>query len=219
MRLLQKEKDKGFGIMNIYKEYNDYELIYLIGESNEEANRILYNKYKLVAELKAKKYYKYASSLGLDFSDLIQEGMIGFSEAIKDFKNEKEVKFSTFASLCIERQISSAVMAAKRNKHRILNESISLDYVSDNNDKPIINFICEEKDSDPLEYIIDLEMEKETYQNIKDNLTDFESQVLQLKINNFNYKEIAEILDRPLKSIDNTLQRIKNKVRSMIKNN
>ncbi len=201
-----------------YKEYNDYELIYLIMIGNEEASSILYNKYKLVAELKAKKYYKYASSMGLDFNDLVQEGMIGFSEAIKDFKDEREVKFATFASLCIERQISSAVMAANRNKHKILNESISLDYVSDNKEKPVINFICEDKTNDPLAHIIDLEKETETYQCIKDSLTDFENQVLQLKINNFNYKEIAEILDRPSKSIDNTLQRIKNKVRNIVKN-
>jgi RNA polymerase sporulation-specific sigma factor len=202
--------------MKNYKEYNDYELIYLIAEGNEEANEILYNKYKAVAELKAKKYYKYASSKGLDFNDLVQEGMIGFSEALKSFKDEKDVKLSTFASLCIERQISSAIMTANRNKHKILNDSISLDYISNDTEKPLIEFISEEKESNPLEYIIDKECEKETYQKIRESLTDFENQVLQLKINNFNYKEIAVILDKPIKSIDNTLQRIKNKVRAII---
>ncbi len=204
--------------MNSYRDYNDYELIYLCQEGNEEANNILYNKYKIVAELKAKKYYKYASNIGLDFNDLVQEGMIGFSEALKDFKTDKEVMFSTFASLCIERQINSAVMKANRNKHKILNESISLDYIN-NNERPVIEYIAEDKDNNPLEHIIDIEAEKETYDKIKDKLTDFENQVLQLKINNFNYREIAQILDKPVKSIDNTLQRIKNKVKAiMVKN-
>jgi RNA polymerase sporulation-specific sigma factor len=201
-------------------EYNDYELLYLYNEGNEEAGRILYNKYKLVAELKAKKYGRYANKLGLDFNDLVQEGMIGFSEALKDFKYEKDVKFATFASLCIERQICSAIMAANRNKHKILNESLSLDYVSDDSKKPIIEYVIEDRENNPLEYIIDLEKEEETYHKIKEHLTDFENQVLQLKLNNFNYREIAEILDKSVKSIDNTLQRIKNKIRNIIvKNN
>lgn len=202
--------------MKNYKEYNDYELLYLVSEGNEEANEILYDKYKSVAELKAKKYYKYASTKGLDFNDLVQEGMIGFSEALRSYKNEKDVKLSTFASLCIERQISSAIMTANRNKHRILNDSISLDYISSDDEKPLMEFISEDKEINPLEHIIDKECEKETYQKIRESLTDFENQVLQLRINNFNYKEIAVILDRPVKSIDNTLQRIKNKVRAII---
>ena len=201
--------------MNAYKEYNDYELIYLVREGNESATEILYKKYKPVIELKARKYFKVYNNKGLDYNDLIQEGTIGFSEALRDFDCNKNVKLATFASLCIERQISSAVARAGRMKYKLLNESISLDYVDEEGERSLMDFIAEETENDPLEYFIDMESAKEVYKNICEKLTDFERQVLELKINNFNYKEIATILDKPSKSIDNALQRIKNKVRKI----
>jgi RNA polymerase sporulation-specific sigma factor len=200
-----------------YKNYNDFELLYLIGDGNEDANDIIYKKYKPVIELKAKKYYNYSLNKGLEYNDLVQEGMIGLSEAIKDFKDIKDVKFSTFASLCIERQISSVIIAASRKKYKLLNDSISLDYVDDDVKTSLMDYIADEKEMDPLEKFINAETELEVLEKIKDNLTDFENQVLELKLNNFNYKEIAEILDKSIKSIDNALQRIKTKVKNIIK--
>lgn len=205
--------------MNDYKEYNDYELIYLIREGNEEANDILYKKYRPVIELKAKKYYRSAKNKGLDYNDLVQEGMIGLSEALRDFNNYKDVKLSTFASLCIERQISTAITKAGRKKHMVLNESISYDFVSDDNHKPLLEYLIEEKEGNPLEYFVDKEGKKETFEKIRNELTDFEYQVLELKINNFNYNEIAVILDKAPKSIDNALQRIKRKARKILNKN
>lgn len=202
--------------MNNYKEYNDYELIYLIREGNEEANNILYKKYKPVIELKARKYYRSALNKGLDYNDLVQEGMIGLSEALRDFNNYKDVKLSTFASLCIERQISTAVTKASRKKHMVLNESISYDFINDDDDKPLIDYLAEEKEGNPLEYFVDREEWNETFEKIRNELTDFEYQVLELKINNFNYNEIATILDKTPKSIDNALQRIKRKAKSIL---
>ncbi|MDD4035945.1 MAG: sigma-70 family RNA polymerase sigma factor [Bacilli bacterium] len=202
--------------MNNYKEYNDYELIYLIREGNEEANNILYKKYKPVIELKARKYYRSALNKGLDYNDLVQEGMIGLSEALRDFNNHKDVKLSTFASLCIERQISTAVTKASRKKHMVLNESISYDFINDDDDKPLIDYLAEEKEGNPLEYFVDREEWNETFEKIRNELTDFEYQVLELKINNFNYNEIATILDKTPKSIDNALQRIKRKTKVIL---
>jgi len=203
--------------MNNYKEYNDYELIYLIREGNEDANDILYKKYKPVIELKAKKYYRSALNRGLDYNDLVQEGMIGLSEALRDFNNFKDVKLSTFASLCIERQISTALTKAGRKKHMVLNESISYDFAGDNDDKPLLDYLAEEREGNPLEYFVDKEGRSETFEKIRNQLTDFEYQVLELKINNFNYNEIAVILDKTPKSIDNAIQRIKRKARVILK--
>lgn len=200
-----------------YKNYNDYELLYMISEGNEDANDILYKKYKPVIELKARKYYNYSLNKGLEYNDLVQEGMIGLSEAIKDFRDIKDVKFSTFASLCIERQISSIIITASRKKHKLLNDSVSLNYVSEDAERPLLDYVIDDKDGNPLELFIDIENEVETYEKIKYVLTDFEQQVVELKINNFNYKEIAEILDKPIKSIDNALQRIKSKTKNIIK--
>ena len=109
-----------------YKDYNDFELLYLTCSENEEAYNILYNKYRPIVEIKSKKCLPFVQGRGLDLNDLVQEGMIGLSEAIRDFKTQKGVKFSTFANMCIERQINSAITKANRLKHRSLNESLSL---------------------------------------------------------------------------------------------
>lgn len=200
-----------------YKEYNDFELISLINENNEDAERVLYNKYKSVIELKARKYINSYSNKGIDISDLMQEGMIGLSQAIENFKEKKDVKFSTFASLCIEREIQTAITKANRNKHKLLNESLSLDYVSEDNERPLMDFMVGEKNISPEDFIFDLESEKEVYFKVIEGLTDFEKEVFQLKISNFNYKEIAEILDKSSKSIDNALQRMKKKISEIVK--
>lgn len=203
--------------MTLYSEYNDFELLYLTCSENEEAYDILYNKYKPVVEIKAKKYLRFAQDKGLDINDLMQEGMIGLSEAIKDFKVQKEVKFSTFANMCIERQINSAITKANRMKHRSLNESLSLDNRSTEDDKPLIETVLDTKDNDPSSYIIDLENRKEFYDKIEKVLTPFELNVLDLRLKNFDYKEIANKLDKSYKSIDSALQRIKNKLKLVFK--
>lgn len=198
-----------------YDEYNDFELLYLTCAENEEAYNILYNKYKPLVEIKAKKYLRFAQNKGLDFNDLMQEGMIGLSEAIRDFKTQKDVKFSTFANICIERQINSAITKANRMKHRSLNESLSLDEKLTDDDKSLIETILDTKELDPSEYVIDLETKKEFYEEVKKNLTAFELQVLMLRMKNYNYKEIATKLNKSYKSVDSALQRIKNKLKGI----
>lgn len=205
--------------MTKYKDCNDFELLYLVCEQNDEAYEILYEKYKPIIEIKVKKYLKYASSKGLDYNDLVQEGMVGFSEAIKDFKVQKDVKFSTFANLCIDRQISSAVISANRKKHRLLNESLSLDDNPSESTKTLIDFVFDKNNLDPSNYIANLETELEIYNQISEALTPFEKEVFDLKIKNFSYKEIMNILNKSYKSIDSALQRIKIKLNKIISKN
>ncbi len=195
-----------------YKEYNDFELLDLISEQHEQAYHILYNKYYKVIKTKVNKYLKYGSKKGLDHNDLMQEGTIGFNEAIRDFKSRKGVKFTTFANLCIERQINGAVSAADRQKHKLLNDSISLENTFVIN-RPLISFLADQKETDPSNYIIELEQEAELKATINKLLTPLEQQVFELKLNNFSYKEIATILGKSYKSIDSTIQRIKNKLK------
>lgn len=204
--------------MSSYEEYNDFELLYLTCAENEEAYDILYNKYKPVVEIKAKKALYMVQGKGLDLSDLIQEGMIGLSEAIRDYKTQKDVKFSTFANMCIERQVNSAITKANRIKHKSLNESLSLDDKLVNDEKTLMDKIIEDKDSDPSMQLIDLEAKEEFYEKLKRELTSFEYDVLTLRLRNFDYKEIAVKLKRSYKSIDSALQRIKNKLRTIFEN-
>ncbi len=199
----------------MYKDYNDNELIYLIGEKNEEASNILYEKYSEVVNMKAKKYVNYAKNIGLDYSDLIQEGMVGLTEAIKYYKEQRDTTFSTFANICIEREIISALKKLQRKKHAALNNSLSLDYSIDENGKTILDFICTD-DSDPS---IKLENEDELrriYDYLDKELTKQERQVFNLKMYGFEYKEIARLLNKSYKSIDSTLQRIKLKISKML---
>ena len=111
----------------MYKNINDYQLIYLVEEKDENALNILYDKYKPIVDLKAKKYLKYGKKIGLEYEDLYQEGMLGLSEAIVSFDQEKNAQFKTFANLCMERQIFSLLKKASRKKHTLLNDSVSLD--------------------------------------------------------------------------------------------
>jgi len=137
--------------------------------------------------------------------------MIGLSEAIKGFNDQKEAKFSTFANLCIERQIFTALKKASRKKHDVLNSSLSLDSTYNDDNTSLIDFILDTS-KEPAIYIEDEETRENLYNEIIKTLTDLEKDVLILKINNFNYKEIGELLNKSYKSIDSTLQRIKTKV-------
>lgn len=194
--------------MNKY-EYNDYELLDYIAENNEDATKILYDKYKHVIEVIARN--KIPSGIGIELNDLIQEGMIGFSEAIRDYKNQKNVTFYTFACLCIERQILTALKKANRDKHKLLNDSISLDYTYNEEDSPLYDSISDDRELTPIDKIIDMEEEKQLYAIIVDKLSSFEKQVFDLKIKNFSYKEIGMLLNEDSKKIDNAIQRIKQK--------
>ena len=184
----------------------------LVKEDSAAQKRMLEANLRLVVNI-AKKFSSQTRTL--DLLDLIQEGNIGFNEAIRDFKSRKGVKFITFANLCIERQINGAVLAADRQKHKILNDSISLENTFAVK-KPLIYFLADQKEKDPSNYIIELEQEAELNLIIKQLLTPLEQQVFELKLSNFSYKEIASILGKSYKSIDSTIQRIKNKLKKRL---
>ncbi len=201
----------------MYKDQDDYELIYLVGENNETATNILYEKYKVIIELKAKKYLKYGKKLGLEYSDLVQEGMMGLTEAIKSFNDTKNAQFKTFANLCIERQIFSLLKKASRKKHTLLNDSISLDEKINEDDNTLLDIFFE-KGKDPKELIEYRENKNELFEEIEKSLTPLEKEVFNLKVNGFDYKEISQLLNKSYKSIDSSIQRIRVKVRRILDN-
>ena len=195
-----------------YKDFNDYELIYYIKDGSEDANNIMIKKYEPLIYKIASKMLPLCKYNGLEINDLIQEGMIGLNHAIEKYIEQKDILFYTYAKKCIERKIISAVISSNRNKNKILNESISYD--DDNN--LILNGVKDLK-LNPEQVIIDTELEEETITKIKSTLTDFEIQVFDLLIAGFNYKEIAILLDKNEKSIDNAIQRVKSKIKKIIK--
>lgn len=198
-----------------YKDYNDSELICYINENNEEAIEIIYKKYEPLINNLASKIIKYYENIGLEKKDLIQEGMIGLTKAINSYKENMETIFYSFAKVCIERQMLSIVRTNKTQKNKILNESFSLENLGDKTN--LIDKILSDNTKNP-EILFDLAQSENKIFNIaKNKLTDFELLVFQLRINNFDYKEIAQILDKNTKSIDNALTRIRFKLKKELK--
>ena len=194
-----------------YKDFNDFELLDNIYSLNEDANEILLYKYRPLIVNVAKKMIKYCSG-GVDLNDLIQEGMLGLNEAINAFREDKDTNFGTYAKLCIERKMISIVKSTRTYKNKILNESVSLeDELELNHEK----FLADNT-SDPFSMISENEYEEKVLNKLDNELTDFEKQVFELKKNDFNYKEIADILDKDPKAIDNAIQRIKTKLKKVM---
>ena len=195
-----------------YQDLNDYELLSYVSENIEEANDIIMKKYyPLVASI-ANKMYKYVNNCGIEIGDLIQEGMIGLTNAMNSFKDQKEASFYTYAKTCIKRNIISFVIAANRKKYQILNESLSYD-----NPDLILDKILRDN-SNPLDIMIDKSEINNIESKITNKLTNFENQVFQLMLSGFKYREIADILDKDTKSIDNAIQRIRNKSKAVLNN-
>ena len=111
----------------MYNDENDYELLYLIKEENEDAKEVFFEKYRPLVEMKANKFYSMYKNNGYELNDLIQEGMLALNSAIKDYEHEKDVKFNTFANVCIDRQLLSYIRDFNRQKHQVLNSSVSID--------------------------------------------------------------------------------------------
>lgn len=199
-----------------YKDYNDNELLWYVAENHEDAIEIVYQKYEPLIVHTAKKMHEYCKYSGLELSDLMQEGRLGLVDAMTKYNEQRDVTFYTFAKTCIERKMISTVIATRRLKHRILNESIFYDSTSEEGGMHLEHLLKDNR-SNPEHLILNNEREEKMITRTKEQLTDFESQVFELKISNFNYGEIAEILDKDKKSIDNALQRIKLKMKKVLK--
>ena len=186
----------------------------MIYENNEDAVDAIFKKYEPVIDYYAKKYSILVESKGLDYNDLYQEGLIGLDSAIKKYQEQKDIKFSTFAFLCIKRKIFTAVKKASRKKHSILNESYSLDYKNEEGKSDFSNIIY---NNSGIEDLLVSKEEQENFNNkINEDLTDFERKVYELRVNGFNYEEISKMLGKTPKSIDSALFRIRVKIKNIL---
>ncbi len=196
-------------------EITDTELLEQIKENNEEALEKLIERYKVVINGVLSKYKREASTIGLDVKDLYQEGLIGLITAIKRYDELKDASFRTFANLVIERQIIDLIKTNKRMKHMALNNSISLDSLLDEESDESLYDKIEADNYTPITKLIS----DEDKVLLKNNLTDFELKVYELKYEGKSNKEIALILDKNVRSIENTIQRIKVKFKDIIELN
>ena len=200
----------------VYNDENDYELLYLVEEENEEAKEIFFEKYKPMVEMMAKKYYSQVNSSGYELNDFIQEGMMGLSQAINDYKNEKNIKFVTFANVCVKRQILSFIRDINRQKHQILNNSLSIEQ-ENNSGRNLLSILNDGSTINPEESFILDEEQTLLKDKIKVHLTDREKEVFDLRFDGFTYQEIALLLNISVKSVDGAMTRIKQKINNMKK--
>lgn len=198
----------------MYDDYNDNELIYLFYDFNEEANRILHEKYYKIIKIKVAKYRALAKRIGLDTCDLMQEGLLGLEEAINSYRDNKDMKFSSFANMCIERQILSVVNYHSRKKHTFLNDSCSID-AEDEKGRTMLDYSLK-SDIDPLMMMEKEEEKNSIYDLMTKDLSKLEKEVFELKLNGLDYREIARLLNKSYKSIDSALQRIRVKLKKIL---
>jgi len=170
----------------------------------------LMNKYRSFVRAKAKSYFL----VGADRDDITQEGMIGLYKAIRDFRSDKLSSFRAFAELCITRQIITAIKTATRQKHIPLNSYVSLNkpIYDEESDRTLLDVLSGSKITDPEELMIHQEEFRDIESRMGELLSGLECQVLRFYLDGKSYQEIAEDLDRHVKSIDNALQRVKRKV-------
>ena len=188
-------------MMNEFTNYTDEELIGEFRKGKQQVQEYLLEKYKPFVKSKCRVLFL----VGGDREDLIQEGMIGLFKAIRDFDPDKGVPFSSFAKLCVERQLYTAIEAATRQKNAPLNAYISLSEETDSL-----------MDGGIEEAVVERASYQQTYARVRTQLSPMEKEVLALYLEGKDYTEIARILGKSDKSIDNALQRIKAKIRKIM---
>ena len=197
---------------NNYNNMSDDELLELINKKDTDALDFLICKYKDLVNSIVNKYF----IIGAEKEDIVQEGLIGLYKAIKDYKPDKQNSFKSFANLCIERQLITAIKSSNRQKHMPLNSYLSLNMTAfenedGNNDTQIVDVLENTVIEDPLDTITKKEYFSSVENVIDSSLSDFEKKVLNRYVQGESYVKIAERLDAPVKSVDNAIQRIRKK--------
>lgn len=199
-----------------YAEFKDEEIVRFARQGNVYAEESLIQKYKKFVKNKAKAYFL----IGADREDIIQEGMIGLFKAIRDFDESKLATFKAFAEMCITRQIITAIKSATRQKHIPLNSYVSLSkpIYEENSERTLMDMLSSEKVTDPETIIVFKEEIDYIESKVAGSLSKLEWKVLREYLLGKSYQEIAENMDKPIKSIDNALQRVKRKLEAYVEN-
>ena len=196
---------------NHYVKMSDEELVKKAQNGDNSALETILLRYKNLVWSKAKTYY----IAGADEDDMMQEGLIGLYSAVKKFDGTRFPFFKVFALVCVKRRMLSAIKEASRKKHKPLNSYISLDTSANNNsqDTSLSEIIASEEDlHNPEAMIINRESYNSMESEINRSLSTFELDVLMLYLEDRSYREIAHMLNKDVKSVDNAIQRIKKKL-------
>ncbi|MBQ6853414.1 MAG: RNA polymerase sporulation sigma factor SigH [Peptococcaceae bacterium] len=188
----------------------DEEIVSLAKDGDTAALEFLIGKYKNFVRSKARTYFL----IGADREDIIQEGMIGLYKAIRDYRYDKQASFHSFAEICVTRQIITAIKTATRQKHMPLNSYVSLNkpVYEEESERTLSDVITQGKAGNPEDLFIDQEDFLDIESTMQRILSPLEQDVVNLYLEGKSYVEIAQQLDRHVKSVDNALQRVKRKL-------
>lgn len=174
----------------------------------------IFEEYKDMVRAKAGLYFM----MGAEKEDLIQEGMIGLVKAYNSYDPSRGASFGTYADICVNRQMISAVQSASRQKNQPLNSAVYLDSrVNDQEDSPTVGeTLLAGADASPEDQVLYSELLELLANPPEAVFSPLEQSVLKLLVNGQKYKEIAENLGKSPKQIDNAIQRIRKKIRNII---
>ena len=205
------QKENVFFSVDKFDGMTDEQIVLEVQKGDKQALSYLMNKYKELVNIKVSKYFM----VGAERDDIVQEGLIGLFKAIKMFKKDKNNSFKSFANMCIERQLITAIKSSTRQKHMPLNSYLSLNASAYDNEEEngieLINTLDNKMVEDPLETVMKKEYYEQIESSIEKSLSAFEKQVLDGYVKGYSYVTIAKKLDSPVKSVDNAIQRIRKK--------
>lgn len=201
-RLLEVSSDSRLASME------DEQIVRRARVGSSQATEFLLRKYRPFVEVKARSYFL----TGAEQEDVVQEGMIGLYKAIRDYRDDKQAHFRSFAELCVTRQIISAVKSASRRKHSPLSEYVSLQRpIGEDGEGCLADLIADEDGADPEEILLRQEFTQCLYGDALEELSEFEHDVLRGYLDGRSYEAMAGRCGRPVKAVDNALQRAKRK--------
>jgi len=204
-------------LINEYTKMTDEGIIAKIKDGDNQALNYIMDKYSELVNMKASKFF----IIGAEKGDIVQEGLIGLYKATKAFDTEKQNSFKTFANMCIERQIITAIKTANRQKNIPLNSALSINAQlydeNDENDKEIVDILNAHCAEDPSDSITRKEYFDFINKAINDNLSEHERNVLKYYQQNKTYEQIAKKLNCKTKSVDTAMTRIRRKANKIKK--
>ena len=200
-----------------FEAMTDEELVELAKIADCGASDELYHRYKRMVRGWARPYFL----MGADREDLVQEGMVGFYKAIRDYDHSKNSSFHPFAELCVTRQLLTAIKSASRDKHIPLNryESLYRPAFDDDSDKRLMDVIAAKTSQSPEELLLRQETAAAIEKVLSTSLSPLERDVLTRYLCSMTYNDIAAEVGRSVKSVDNALQRIKKKLERYLNDN
>ena len=194
--------------LNCYNELTDTELQRLAINGDSSAENELAIRYLRLVRICSRPYFL----AGGDSEDLIQEGMMGLLSAIREYNSDMGSSFKNYVELCVKRRLLSAVKSASRLKHAFLNDGVSLEEILSEESRNLSAYSVEAFSRSPEEQVLARESKNDFISTFSRYLSRFEVKVLELYLDGLSYSEIADSCGKTQKSVDNAVQRIRNKL-------